>query len=266
MYRLDATEWQAFEPSVDTMADRGFLLGDGVFESFRIENGRIRNGALHAAGLAASCNALDLAAPDWAAATAGIAGHAGSGDKVGKLIVTRGPAPRGLAPIAAPRPQVFLQISDRLEPATHVRLASVPIRRSAASLAARYKTLSYADNLAARRAAVAGGADMALVTTDDGLLSGGDSANLFWLAGDTVRTPSLACAVRNGVMRQRVLAWLQARQVIMEEVEAYPTVLSSADAVWMTNAVAGVMPVAAIDGLALKRDHPLLAQLMAAGL
>ncbi|WP_420430934.1 aminotransferase class IV [Hyphobacterium sp.] len=266
MYRLDGTEWTAFEPSVDTMADRGFLLGDGVFETFRIENGRIRNDELHASALSESCTALDLTMPDWATVTAAIGAHADSGNRVGKLIVTRGPAPRGLTPVAEPRPQAFLQLSERPEPPAQVRLASVPIRRSATSLAARYKTLSYADNLAARRLAVAAGADMALITADDGRLSGGDSANLFWLAGDTVQTPSLSCGARNGVMRQRVLAWLEARNVDVEEVEAAPTALLSADAVWMTNAVAGVMPVVTIDGRALEHDHPLLAELMAADL
>ncbi|WP_421785502.1 aminotransferase class IV [Hyphobacterium sp.] len=266
MYRLEPTRWQKIRTGDVVNGDRGFLLGDGVFETFRIEAGSIRNSRLHAASLAASCEALDLECPAWDSVEQGVADHSGPADGVGKMIVTRGVGPRGLAPIAEQRPQIYLDLSPRPNLPRGLRLASVPIRRSPTSLTARFKTLSYADNLAARRAAAGAGADMALLTTTDGEVSGGDSANLFWLAGGEVFTPSADCAIRRGIMRQRVIVWLKRQGYAVNEVRARPERLDSAEAVWMTNAVMGAIPVTAIDSRLFDANHALLSQLAAADL
>jgi branched-subunit amino acid aminotransferase/4-amino-4-deoxychorismate lyase len=266
MYRLDPEGWREFRPDAEALTDRGLWLGDGAFETMRVEGGALRHGPLHADSLAAACDALDLARPDWTTVEHGIAELAGAGSHVAKVIVTRGPAARGLDPVPDLSPQVFLQLSDRPKPPHAIRLACVPLQRSSSSLAARYKTLSYADNLAARREAVSKGADMAVLSTEGGLLSGGDSANLFWISDGRVFTPSNDCGIRKGVMRQLVLEWLARKDVPLAEVEAAPGELDAAEAVFMTNAVIGVVPVSEIDGQSLPVDDPLLARLLSAGL
>jgi branched-subunit amino acid aminotransferase/4-amino-4-deoxychorismate lyase len=247
--------------------DRGFLLGDGVFETFRIAHGRIRHSALHAKSLASGCEALELPVPDWAAIERAIAGVTDADDeRIGKLILTRGPGGRGLAPIIEPYVRLFFEHFLVPPRPAAVRLATVALRRSASSLAARFKTLSYADNLAARREAMARGGNVALLLTESGLVSGADSANLFWERDGQVYTPATACGIRNGVMRQCVLGWLATAGVAAAEVEAGPDALMAAQSVWITNSVGGVMPVSGIDGQAFELAADILGRLQAADL
>ncbi|WP_394693826.1 aminotransferase class IV [Hyphobacterium sp.] len=247
--------------------DRGFLLGDGVFETFRIARGRIRHSDPHAASLASACAALDLPVPDWAGIERAIAGVTGAdGERVGKLILTRGGGGRGLAPIPDPDVRLFFEHFPVPPRPEAIRLALVDLRRSASSLAVRFKTLSYADNLAARREAVARGGDVALLLTESGLVSGADSANLFWEQDGQVFTPSTGCGIRNGVMRQCVMRWLEDAGWPAEEIEAGPDTLMAARSVWITNSVGGVMPVSAIDGQVFEAASDVLDRLRAADL
>jgi len=247
--------------------DRGFLLGDGVFETFRIAGGRIRHAPLHAASLAAGCAALQLDMPDWSnietAVSRLIEGDNSGG---GKVIVSRGTGGRGLSPIIDPAVRVFFQMFEAPLQPKAVVLATVGLRRSTSSLAARFKTLSYVDNLAARREAVARGGDVALLFTESGLVSGTDSANLFWERAGQVYTPSEKCGIRNGVMRRCVLEWLRRAGIAVEEVQADVDTLMSAQSVWITNAVTGVTPVSAIDGVRFSHASDVLENLRAAEL
>jgi aminodeoxychorismate lyase len=249
------------------MADRGFLLGDGVFETFRVSDGKIRHSDLHARSLNEACHALGLDCVDWPGVEAVIAGLFDSGNaRVGKLIVTRGAGSRGLSPIIDPAKRIFLQ--DFAAPSTPkvAQLMTVSIRRSATSLAARHKTLSYVDNLAARREAVGRGGSMAVLLTESGFVSGCDSANIFWQAEGQVFTPSLSCGIRNGVMRRRVLHWLEAAGQSVRECEGGLDTLLAASAVWVTNAVTGVTPVSKIDTHRFQTDDTFLQRLCAADL
>ena len=267
MFRRDKDGWTAAGAVAHLLEDRGFQLGDGVFETFRIQNGSIRHSCLHRKSLDAACAALQLTRPDWADIEGAVAGLAAGPDAaIGKVQVTRGPGGRGLAPVTAPQEALYLQFSPVPDIPQTLRLSTSGIRRSASSLSARFKTLSYADNLAARREAVSRGADMALLLTESGFVSGGDSANLFWRSGGRVQTPSLACGIRNGVMRQRVLSWLEDQALPAVEVEADPGVLEKADLVWVTNAVMGVVAVSEIDGRALAVADPLFDGMRAAAL
>lgn len=267
MFRRDQDGWTAAGTAARLLEDRGFQLGDGVFETFRILNGSIRHSRLHHRRLDAACAALQLAPPDWDDIERAVARLAAGPDAaIGKVQVTRGAGGRGLAPVTAPQEALYLQFSPFPDVPQALRLSTSAIRRSASSLAARFKTLSYVDNLAARREAVSRGADMALLLTESGLLSGGDSANLFWRTGGEVQTPSLACGIRNGVMRQQLLSWLDGQALPAVEVEAGPGALEKADLVWVTNAVMGVVPVSEIDGRALPVADPLFDGMRAADL
>ncbi|WP_109261154.1 aminotransferase class IV [Hyphobacterium indicum] len=267
MFRRDQDGWTAAGTAARLLEDRGLQLGDGVFETFRIVNGSIRHSRLHHRRLDAACAALQLAPPDWDDIERAVARLAAGPDAaIGKVQVTRGAGGRGLAPVTAPQEALYLQFSPFPDVPQALRLSTATIRRSATSLSARFKTLSYVDNLAARREAASRGADMALLLTESGLVSGGDSANLFWRTGGEVQTPSLACGIRNGVMRQQVLSWLDGQALPAVEVAAGPGALEKADLVWVTNTVIGVVPVSEIDGRALPVADSLYERMRAAAL
>lgn len=263
MRTWDDQGWRAFVPGDVAPDDRGFLLGDGVFETMKVTDGRIRYSAAHRDRFETACAALDLVCPAGWGQVETAAAELPDGSIL-RLTLTRGPGPRGIGPVMEPKPRLFLADFPASPVPESVSLRTVSIRRSPSSLASRYKTLSYADNAAARREAVASGADMALLLTTEGHVSGADCANLFWIEGDVLCTPSGECAIRPGVMREAVMAKARDTGLTVRESVFPPAALSSAGAVFVTNAAMGVVPVRAIDGRTVPASHPAMLTLQAA--
>ena len=203
--------------------DRGFQLGDGVFETLRVRGDRPTELAEHVARLHRSAAGLDIALPPDVGATLadGIAALLAAdgldgpdGDASVRITVSRGPfRGRGLLPPAEiVAPTIAIQAwpvvpppADHLERGLH--LVASAVRRDPASPLVSLKTTSRADYVYARLEARRAGADDALFLTIDGHLSEGTTANIFLVRGGELATPSLDCAILPGTTRSWLLAW-----------------------------------------------------------
>src|SRR5262249_46281750 len=134
---------------------------------------------------------------------------------------------------------------ERREP---FRLATSGVRRNEGSPASRLKTLNYLDNVLARAEAKGQGADEALMLNNRSELACAAVANLFWIAGGTLFTPALDCGVLEGVVRGEVLAAAGKLGLPAREVRAGREALDGAEAIFLTNSLIGVAPVASLDG------------------
>lgn len=256
---LDKGKFQRFRAGDIDPADRGLLLGDGVFETFHIVEGEIISLEAHAVRLQDACEVFDLPTPDWEVISEAVTGHTGSA----RLTITRGPGGRGLKPIDDLTPRVLLHLHEVVPGPDQIRLYTSSLRRAPDSLTARHKTLSYADNAAARREAVAAGADMALLLTSDGHVSGADCANVFWITEGGLYTPSIDCAIRPGVMRERILDIASGKGVSISKGRYDLDAVKTADQIFVTNSVMG--PVRAqLESRAPDTLHPLLIALRSA--
>lgn len=121
------------------------------------------------------------------------------------------------------------------------RLLPVENQRSSNPLLLSCKSLNYMDNLLARDQAARVGFDDALFVGRDGLISETSRANLFFVRAGKIYTPDLSCGLLNGVIRQWVLAnfAVETGNYMLED-------LLNAEAVFVTNSVIGIQPVAAI--------------------
>lgn len=238
--------------------DRGFQLGDGVFETLRARAGRPAELAEHLARLHRSADGLDIplgAAHDDALA-GGIAALLAAdgldgpdGDASVRITVSRGSiVGRGLLPAERPNPTVVIQAwtvppppADHLERGLHLAVSSV--RRDPENPLAALKTTSRADYVFARLEARRAGADDALFLTTDGHLSEATSANIFLVRDSELATPALACAILPGTTRTWLLGW--AGEVGLAAVEGWLTTsdLAGADEAFLCSSVAGVLPV-----------------------
>lgn len=245
--------------------DRGFTLGDGLFETVLAVGGDLLRLEAHLNRLAAGCEMLGLPAPDRtlaarlmraALADAGL----GKARAAVRLTLTAGSGGRGLDRPDSPSLRLVVTAAASPRPSTPARLVTAGVRRNAQSPASRLKTLAYLDNVLARAEARAAGADEALMLNTRGELACAAAANLFWVQGERLFTPALTCGVLAGVQRARVAAWMAKAGAPLQEVAAGPEAFATADAVFLTNALIGVRPVAAADGHAF-RPHPLVAQL-----
>ena len=175
--------------------DRGFQLGDAVFETLRARAGRVTELDEHVARLGRSADGLAIELPadiadrlargirDLLAAEA-LDGP--DGDASIRITVSRGVyLGRGLLPPEVhTTPTIAIQAWPVVPPpAGHleqgIHLAASSVRRDPQNPLAMLKTTSRADYVYARLEARRAGADDALFLTIDGLLSEATSANIF---------------------------------------------------------------------------------------
>jgi branched-chain amino acid aminotransferase/4-amino-4-deoxychorismate lyase len=233
--------------------DRGLLLGDGVFETLLALDGDPVDWAAHLQRMTAACARLGLPPPDPAAARAAAAAALADAPTRAalRLTLTAGGGGRGLDRPEPPQPRLLAAASAAPEPGGTCSLAVSSVRRNSGSPASRLKTLSYLDNVLARREARARGADEALLLNERGELACAAAANLFWVKHEVLFTPALDCGVLDGIVRGRVIAWARAEGRGVEEARAGPEALAGADAVFLTNSLIGARRVVAVDGRAV---------------
>lgn len=242
--------------------DRGFTLGDGVFETVRAEAGRPWRWDAHMARLSGACAMLGLPAPEPEAVLAAAERALGDGAIEGQAAVriswSAGSGGRGLDRPADLAPQLVAAAAAAPRPAGPARLAWASLRRNEHSPLSRCKSLAYLDNVLARAEARALGADEALLLNTAGQVSGAAAANVFWVNEGRLFTPSLSCGVLNGVMRGEVLAAAHDLALETFEVSAGPEAVDAAEAVFLTNVLIGVRPA----GLNRPANaHPLIERL-----
>jgi branched-chain amino acid aminotransferase len=252
--------------------DRGFQLGDGVFETLRARGGAAAELAEHLARLRSSADglAIELGPSAEADLEAGIGallaaeGLGGpDGDASIRITVSRGPyTARGLLPVGdAPPPTIAIQAwpvpptpEDHLRRGLH--LVASAVRRDPESPLAALKTTSRADYVYARIEARRAGADDALFLTIDGHLSEATSANLFLIRDRELATPALACAILPGTTRSWILGW--AADAGLRPVESWLTTrdLAEAEEAFLSSSVAGILPVTRFEGGAIGSGSP----------
>lgn len=252
-------EWLDLAEAGVRADDRGFLLGDGLFETIRVTGGRAEHLPAHIQRLTAGAQALGLPLPaelgQLDAIVRELAERNALADAAVRLTLSAGRGLRGLERTDGAAVCTWLRASPLMRPPGDLALVTAPFARAPGSLAARHKTLSYVDNVAARRFARNQDAGMALMLDTAGHVSGADCANLFWMSRGKLFTPALDCAVLPGTARARVLAALP-----VSEVQAERAVLDRAEGAVVTNALLGAVAVAGIDGRALPAPQGLLAE------
>jgi len=235
--------------------DRGFTLGDGVFETMVWTGERLARFGAHwtrlAGGLAFFQIAIPFSQRDILSGIEGLVDASGHADApcVVKLIVSRGVSARGLAYPSDGQPRVIMTTSAFPAPLAAASLCTVSIRRNPTAPSARFKTLSYGDNVAALNEARALGGDDALMLNTEGRVACASAANLFFWDGRDWLTPPLGDGAMAGVCRGAALA----AGAVERSIEA--AALGQFDCAALTNAVIGVRPIAAINGATLEADH-----------
>lgn len=246
------------------LADRGLLLGDGVFDTALALHGRLYREAEHVARLVASAQALGFPLDPGTVATAMRAVAAGHPRAAVRTTATRGAGPRGLRPPQTPRPTLMASAAP-LDPGpafAPLSLHPTGIRRNDTSPASRHKTLGYLDAVLAAEEAARAGCDEALFLNTRGQVACAGTGNLFALFGDTLVTPPLADGVLPGIIRAAVLGLAPALGLTAAERSLTPAALDAADALFVTNSLRLIAPVSSLGGRSLvSAAHPGLRRL-----
>ncbi len=228
--------------------DTGLHHGNGLFETFRARRGRVYLLDRHVARLRAGADELAITVPADVERLPEIVSElterCGLSDARVRLTLTAGPA--------GGRPTLLLHARPATDypPVvyTHgVTAVIASIRRNETSPLAHIKSLSYLDNLLAKREALQAGADEALLLNTKGSLAEASIANLFIVLGGDVLTPPIAHGALPGVTRDAVLELAESARIRATEASLMVDDLRHADEAFLTNAIAGVLPLVSVD-------------------
>lgn len=258
-----------------SIADRGFTLGDGLFETIPLYGGAPYLLDRHLARLRAGAGVIGLAVPfgdeDVAAWMDELVSKNGVERGAARLTVTRGVSPRrGYGMDEESRPSWALSVRP-YEPLAAEEwdaglvLAPVSIRKNPLSPLGGIKSTSALERVLILDEAARSGAGEALALTVDGFISSPAASNVFWAAGGRLYTPSLECAILPGVTRGRVMEIAREEGIETTEGRFRPEALEGAEEVFITNSLLEIAPVRAVSGLFAADGPGPLTRLLAKG-
>lgn len=250
--------------------DRGFLFGDGLFETLRAENGRALYVADHVERLVAGAARLrllphgegsewarDFDAPKlWEERISQLLEANGleSGTARVKILWTRGEVPGvGLPRPTVPTVGILAEPYTPPSPEAYRRGWSLrTFREGRTPPLAAMKTLNYLLYLWARQDAVDAGFDEALLYDSRGHAAETATGSLLFLQEGRC-TVSASPERLKGTAERRIVDLFRDEGWAVEEAYIPRGELAAFEGVWITNALMGIMPVRAIDGMALPR-------------
>lgn len=231
-------------------ADRGFTLGDGLFETIRLESGHPLHFPRHMARLRHGASVLRIELPcaehELLQAIINLAATNHLQEAAARLTLTRGPAPRGVLPTATTHPTVLITTAPLPPPQPPARLITATItRRNETSPLSRIKSLNYGDSILARQEAAARGADDALLLNTQGFLAEATAANVFLSIAGQLITPPIPDGALPGIRRALLL---ESGTPVERRITAAD--LARAQSGFLANAL-GLRQIASVDGRAL---------------
>lgn len=254
-------EAQALVP----ISDRGFMYGDGLFETVRVAAGKPFCFAQHLERIVRGAEFLKIKLPFEAGELEQFAARLIEQNQMPeailRLTLTRGPGERGYTPCADSTPTLIM----RLHPAppdkvVGWKLVTSSFRIFAADPLVSFKTLNKLTHVVARIEAVEKGADEALLVNTNGEAAETASGNLFWVYRDTVCTASTDCGALPGVTRAVVLAICKALGLPVSERAIKLETLRNSEGIFITQSALGIVSVTAFDGKRVT-PSPLVSQI-----
>ncbi len=254
-------EWLPLGEARVSVLDRGFMLGDGVYELIPVYQRKPFRLDEHLRRLQRSLDGIRLANPltdvQWREVIAQVvAGHEADDQSV-YLQVTRGAAPRDHAFPASTPPTVLVMGNplSRPDPAQFehgVCAVSAPdIRWRRCDL----KTLNLLPNVLARQKAVEAGC-IECIMFRDGVLSEGAVSNIFAVKDGVILAPVKDHRVLPGVTYDLVLELAQANGMEYEVRDISESEVRNADELWLTSSSREVQAIVQLDGLPVGDGKP----------
>ncbi len=224
--------------------DHGLTVGDGVFETVKVVDGRPFALDRHLARLVRSARGLGLPEPDpGEVRRAASAVLAADPQPLGRLRIT---CTGGISPLSSERGTSGTTLAVAVVPMTWrpdtTAVVTVPWARNEKGALAGLKTTSYAENVVALGRAREHGASEALFGNTTGRLCEGTGTNVFVVLDGELLTPPLTSGCLAGITRELVIGWAGAR-----EADLPVEVLEEAEEVFLTSTTRDVQAVHRVD-------------------
>ena len=245
--------------------DRGFLYGDGLFETMRAYAGKIFRLERHLQRLFRSARILSLSVPGGEEKLKEAIYRTLKANNLEeaylRLTISRGEG--GTGPDVADNLRVSTVIVAESLPLypnrwyeKGVKAVVVKVRRDETSPLSRIKSLNYLPNILARLEAKNKEAEEGLMLNSQGHLAEGTVSNIFLIRGGKLVTPSLKSGVLPGITREAILELAPGQGLKASEREIKLTELREAEEAFLTNSLREIVPLTRVDGNPLGDGKP----------
>ncbi len=234
--------------------DRGLLLGDGLFETIKVENGRLlffdahyqrlkkaalvlgMNFSLAMELLKERCHQL-IRANQLESLTASL-----------RITLTRGSSSPGIDIPEEQNPTLLIHASPYINATISPKsVYTTNIRRNEYSPIVRIKTTNYLELILAKKQAVEQGYDDGLLLNTKGAITELTTANIFMVMEGKLVTPPLTDGVLPGIMRQIVLDIADDLNIKSLEKTVYPKDIPQAAECFVTNSLIEIQNIRSIN-------------------
>ncbi len=257
---LDITEARV------SILDRGFMYGDGLFETMRARRTGVFRLGLHMTRLEASAAELAIPLPYPVSSLENLVHETleknALEDSIVRLQITRGESEPGLLPSRSMEPTLvimvrpFQSLAETLY-STGVSVCTVPDSAASTGLGSqRLKTTNYLTAIQLRVEAEKRECFEAIALDSSGKLTEGTVSNIFLVKGGVVSTPRLNKFILSGITRQVIREICSEEKISFLEEDVLIDSAREADEMFLTNTGAGVLPVAKLDTKMIGKGVP----------
>lgn len=246
--------------AVVSIFDRGFLYGDGLFETIRIVHGQPFRWREHWNRLESGAKFLKIKLPVTREKSRALAlkliAKNKMPDSILRLALSRGIGPRGYSPKNCICPTFVMSLHDAppvSKQPVQWKVVTSSFRLSIGDPLARFKTANKLMQVLARAEADEAGAHEALLLNTVGYVAEGSSSNVFWVEGKSVCTPPPAAGILPGVTRIVVREICRRLKISFREKSIRLKDLRQADGMFLSLSSFGIVGVKTLDGKKLKQ-------------
>lgn len=243
-----------FSEAKISIDDRGFLYGDGLFETMRAYGGRVFQLAAHWRRLVAGAEVilLDLpfSAEELETAVYETLEANTLTEAVIRLSVSRGVSERGIKFPAVTKPTVAMVVREfHPYPAEFYLdgISIITLSDTRSDLSA-IKSLNFLPNILAKREAEKQDAFEAVFVDAQGFVTEGTVSNIFLVRDGELLTPPPDLRVLPGVTREVVMELARKENIVCREEQFTKLNMLGADEIFLTNTTVEIMPAAMVDG------------------
>jgi branched-chain amino acid aminotransferase len=236
--------------------DRGFMYGDGLFETMCVCGGRPFRMTQHLERMTRGAEFLKIKCPFTPKELVNFAeqliGQNQMPEAVLRVTLTRGPGERGYTPQIDSQPTVVMTLHTAppmdVENPVQWRLITSSYRIPTGDPLSSFKTMSKLVHVMARREAVEKDADEALLVNTNGEVAETASGNLFWIYHEKICTVPTGRGVLPGITRSVVLEICRTLGLPTNKCVIKPEALRNSAGIFITQSALGIVPVTTLDG------------------
>jgi branched-chain amino acid aminotransferase len=249
---------EANERATVSLFDRGYLVGDGCFETLRTYRGAPFRLDAHLERLAHSLDVLQIelnqTMPELRALVLEAVARSGLQDANLRVTVSRGEGPSALSLVGADSPTLSIVVRELWPFPSEAYSGGIesmivtPRKIPAECIDPAVKSNNYLPSILARRELDARGMLEGVMLAVEGHVCSGTSGNVFMVKNAVLSTPSLDSPCLPGITRAAIIECAASWRMVVRERRITVEELLDADEVFLTNSVIECLPVASLDG------------------